>query len=108
VLAPRRFVFAGVRRRAAGRGAFDAAGERDRVPSVFDRGAAVVPFFARVGFVRSVGFSRVGHAGLMQSVHGGRPASIAVTTGDRQTGHGGWSFSSFPRWGSGYVTRQVG
>ena len=46
-------------------------------------------------------FTRVGHAGLMQSVQGGRPASIAVTTGARQTGHGGWSFSSFPRWGSG-------
>ncbi len=33
--------------------------------------------------------SRLGHSGLMHSVHGGRPASIAVTTGARQTGHGG-------------------
>ena len=45
--------------------------------------------------------SRLGQAGLMQSRQGGRPASIAVTIGARQTGHGASSFSSFPRWGSG-------
>ena len=59
------------------------------------------PLGRPVDFVPSFFFSRVGHSGLMQSVHGGRPASIAVTTGARQTGHGGWSFSSFPRWGRG-------
>jgi hypothetical protein len=44
---------------------------------------------------------RVGHSGLMQSVQGGRPASIAVTIGAPHSGHGGWSLSSLPRCGSG-------
>ena len=77
------------------------------------RGARAADFEVRAptglaaGFAPEL-FSRVGHSGLTQSVHGGRPASIAVTTGAWQTGHGGWSFSSFPRWGSGYVTRHDG
>ena len=61
---------------------------------------ASVRAVARAAF-SSARWSRVGHSGLMQSVHGGRPASMAVTTGARQTGHGGWSFSSLPRCGSG-------
>ena len=67
----------------------------------FVRGAALdLRAVARASFFFAAS-ARVGQSGLIQSVHGGRHASIAVTTGARHTGHGGWSFSSFPRCGSG-------
>ncbi len=52
--------------------------------------------------------ARVGQFGLMHKVQGGRPASMAVTTGAWHTGHGSGERSSFPRWGRGYVVRHSG
>src|SRR5580658_1255674 len=81
---------------AAGTGGVGAAGGAFVVAFRFRAGAffaaLALAALARSAFLASWSAffcRRVGHSGLMQSVHGGRPASIAVTTGAWQVGQGG-------------------
>ena len=78
-----------------------------RLAGMMDR-VAVIRALVGAGPDHSAGQCLTGYTDRLSKVQGGRPASMAVTTGAWHTGHGSGERSSFPRWGRGYVVRHSG